>query len=355
VLAELLRDTQANIVCLVRAQTPEAAAGRVKANLSRLGIAVHASALATRVSFLCADVAEPDFGLSTQEFAALAERVEAVFHVAAQVSMLLPYEVLRANNSLALQTVLTFAATSKPKTVHHVSTVEVLTDMNRHAPGALAERETANTPALLDSGYAQSKWVAEKLIEQARQRGMTAYVHRAGRLSGDSATGAFNEDDFLVGLLDACSQVGAAPDLDVMVDMTPADVASRALVLLAKAQPTQSTFHLVHPRPPMWTSLLEMIVALGYPLRTVEHAEWRELVNGAAAGQIETTFLQYLAGLSQTELEASIRGGYESKAVATALGPAFDWPRLDAKLVATYLGALLGAGRFRLEKTRRVI
>ena len=227
--------------------------------------------------------------------------------------------------------------------------------MHRHAPSALAEREAASSPALLEGGYAQSKWVAEKLIEQSRQRGVTAYVHRAGRLTGDSATGAFNENDFLVGLLDACAQVGAAPDLDVIVDMTPVDVASRGLVLLAKAQLAQTTFHLVHPRPPQWTSLLEMIVGLGYPLRTVKHAEWRALVNGAAAGQSETPFLQYLAGLSQTELEGSIRGGYESKAVSAALGRALEWPRLDTQLVATYLGALLGAGRFRLEKTRRVI
>jgi thioester reductase-like protein len=355
VLAELLRETQANIVCLVRAQTPEAAAARVEANLSGLGCAVEASALAARVSFLCADVAEADFGLSRQEFLGLSERVDSVFHVAAQVSMLLPYEVLRASNSLAVQRVLTFATTSRPKTVHYVSTVEVLTDMHRHAPDALAERGAASSPALLDSGYAQSKWVAEKLIEQGRQRGITAYIHRAGRLTGDSASGAFNEKDFLVGLLDACGKVGAAPDLDVIVDMTPVDVASRGLVLLAKAQPMHTTFHLVHPRPPTWTALLEMIVGLGYPLRTVAHGEWQALVNGAAAGQSETTFLQYLAGLSRTELEASIRGGYESKAVSAALGRAFDWPQLDAKLVATYLGALLGAGRFRLEKKRRVI
>ena len=100
---------------------------RVQLNLSRLGITVAASELATRVSFLCADVAETDFGLSPREFLALADRVDAVFHVAAQVSMLLPYEVLRSNNSLALQNVLVFATTGRLKTVHHVSTVEVLT------------------------------------------------------------------------------------------------------------------------------------------------------------------------------------------------------------------------------------
>jgi myxalamid-type nonribosomal peptide synthetase MxaA len=353
VLAELLRETEANIVCLVRAQTPEAARARVEQNLARLGCAVEKSVFRARVSCLCGDMAEPDFGLSPQEFHGLSERLDAVFHIAAQVSMLLPYEVLRANNALAVHSVLKLATTGRPKTVHHVSTVEVLTDTDRRAAGALSERGTADSPALLDGGYAQSKWVAEKLIEQARQRGVTAYIYRAGRLSAHSSSGAFNEHDFLVRLLDACGQVGAAPVLDLVVDMTPVDVASRALVLLAKTAPSQATFHLVHPRPPMWASLVEIIIGLGYPLRTVSHSQWRALLNGVPVRETGATFLQYLAGLSQTELEASIRGGYESKAVSAALGSAFAWPRLDAELFATYLGALRGAGRFGLAPLER--
>ena len=347
VLTELLRETQANVVCLVRAETPKAAGARVEANLDRLSCAVDKSVFAARVSFVCADVGQPNFGLSADDFRALSEQVDAIFHIAATVSMLLPYEVLRANNSLAVASVIKLATTSKPKTVHHVSTVEVLTDTNRHVAGALSERDTAKSPALLDGGYAQSKWVAEKLIEQARQRGVSAYIHRAGRLSGHSSTGAFNENDFLVRLLDICGHVRAAPLLDVVVDMTPVDVASRALVLLAKTEPRQATFHLVHPRPPMWASLLESINGLGFPVRTVSHAAWRAILNEATASEAGATFLQYLAGLSQAELEASIRGGYESKAVSAALAPAFEWPRLDTELVATYVGALRRAGRFR--------
>jgi len=348
VLAELIRETQADIVCLVRAQSPEAARARVLSNLSRHRCAVEASVLAARTSFICADMAERNFGLSPETFQSLSERLDAVFHVAAQVSMLLPYEALRASNALAMQSVLRLATTSKVKPVHHVSTVEVLTDMDHRARGALSERGTAASPALLDSGYAQSKWVAEKLLDQARARGIPAYTYRAGRLTGHSVTGAFNENDFLVSLLDACSLVGAAPFLDVVIDMTPVDAASRALVLLAKKEPKTGTFHLVHPAPPTWVTLLETIIGLGYPLRIVPHVEWRSLLNRPAAGHDRATVVQYLASLSRAEIEASLRGGYESNAACAALGSAFEWPRLDATLIATYLHALRGAGRFGL-------
>jgi amino acid adenylation domain-containing protein/thioester reductase-like protein len=353
VLDELLRATQAHVVCLVRAKSPEAARARTVANLVRRGCSVDPAVLASRLSFLCADVAEPAFGLAPETFRSLSERIDAVFHVAAHVSMLLPYDAVRASNALAVEWVLRLATTGRPKTVHHVSTVEVLVDTDRRAVGALSERLAASSPARLESGYGQSKWVAEKLIEQARKLGVRAYVHRAGRLTGHSATGAFNDDDFLVHLLDACGRIGAAPVLDVYVDMTPVDAASRALVRLAKTEPAGETFHLVHPKSPTWGYLVEIAVGLGYPLRFVTHSKWRSLLNDVTLGDQRPTFLHYLASLSQDEIEASLRGGYEAKATHAALGPRFDWPPLDARLVATYLRALSDAGRFELGTSPR--
>jgi amino acid adenylation domain-containing protein/thioester reductase-like protein len=348
VLAELLRETRARIVCLVRAPSPEAASVRTAFNLSRRGCSIEPELLASRVSFVCGDVARPRLDLTPETFRALSERVDAIFHIAARVSMLLPYETLKASNALAVEWVLRLAVTGKPKTVHHVSTVEVLSDMDRAEPQALLERAISSSPALLEGGYGQSKWVAEKLVEQARERGIRAYIHRPGRLTGDSRSGSFNEDDFLVQLLDACGRVGEAPMLDVDVDLTPVDVASRALVRLAKSEPEQARFHLVNPRPIAWSTLLETVVALGYPLRVVSHSRWRTMLQDLTARDERTTFLHYLAAISREEIEASLRGGYATEATSAALGAGFEWPLVDAGLLGTYLRAMADAGRFAL-------
>jgi thioester reductase-like protein len=352
-LAELLRETQAHVVCLVRAPSPEAARARTLTSLARRGCAVDPAQWATRVSFVCGDVAQGRLGLGADAFAGLGERVDTIVHVAARVSMLLAYETLKASNALAAEWVLRLASTGRPKTVHHVSTVEVLSDMDRREALALAERPAAASPALLEGGYGQSKWVAEKLIEQGRERGIRAYIHRAGRLTGHSSTGAFNDDDFLVHLLDACGRIGAAPMLDVQVDTTPVDAASRALVRLAKKGPEQDVFHLVHPDPLAWSALLEMAIGLGYPLRLVPHSRWGSMLHDFAERNHQATFLHYLAGLSREEIEASLRGGYETKATSAALGSAFQWPALDASLIAGYLRAMGDAGRFALGQSPR--
>ncbi len=348
VLAELLRETPAHVVCLVRAPSPELARARVLSSLSRRGCSIDPDLFEARVSCLCADIARPRFDLSPEAFRGLSERVDAILHVAAKVSMLLPYETLRASNVLAVEWVLRLAAIGKPKTVHHVSTVEILADMDRGQPDALAERAATSSPALLEGGYGQSKWVAEKLIEQGRERGLQAYIHRPGRLTGHSRSGAFNDDDFLVQLLDACGRIGAAPMLDVGVDMTPVDVASRALVQLVKSEPARARFHLVHPEPLAWGALLETVIALGYPLRVVPHSRWRSMLHDLTARDERATFVHFLASLSCEEIESSLRGGYAAEVTSAALGPGFEWPPIDAQLVATYLRSTGDAGRFSL-------
>jgi amino acid adenylation domain-containing protein/thioester reductase-like protein len=344
-LAELLRDTRANVVCLVRARSREAGRERVLAALERRGCTVDPALFAARVSVEAGDVALPDLGLPPETFHALSESLDTIVHAAAQVNTLLPYASLRASNVTGVRSVLRLATTRRPKTLHHVSTVEVLAGAEAHAPGALSERRAGPQPGSLASGYAQSKWVAEKLVERARERGLRAFIHRPGRLTGHSRTGAFNEDDFLVCLLDACGRIGAAPALEVPVDVTPVDCASRALVTLARSQSNADVFHLVHPDTLRWSALLQLIARSGYPLDVLPVPAWHERLRAIASGGL-ASFAHYLTTLSRGELEASLRGGYESAATRAALGPDFAWPAIDARLVSTTLSAMVRSGRF---------
>jgi amino acid adenylation domain-containing protein/thioester reductase-like protein len=344
-LADLLRETRAAIVCVVRAPSREAARDRVLGALVRRGCAVDPAFFLARVSVEPGDVARPDLGLAPETFHALSESVDTIVHAAAQVNTLLPYASLRPSNVTGVRSVLRLATTRRPKTLHHVSTVEVLCDAEAGAPGALSERRAGPPPGSLASGYGQSKWVAERLVESARERGLRAFIHRPGRLTAHSRTGAFNDDDFLVRLLDACGRIGAAPALDVPVDMTPVDCASRALVTLARSQASAEVFHLVHPDTLRWSTLLDVVARAGYPLDLLPVPAWHQRLGAAASGE-RATFAHYLTTLSRGELEASLRGGYESTATRAAVGPDFAWPALDARLVSTALRAMVRSGRF---------
>ena len=67
----------------------------------------------------------------------------------------------------------------------------------------------------LRHGYTQSKWVAEKLVQLARERGLPVTVYRPPLIGWHSQTGAFNESDLVCSMLEGCLHLGAAlPDDD---------------------------------------------------------------------------------------------------------------------------------------------
>lgn len=55
---------------------------------------------------------------------------------------------------------------------------------------------------------AQSKWIAELIVLEARNRGVPVTIFRPGYVTGDSKTGVMNTDDYLVRLLKGCIQLG---------------------------------------------------------------------------------------------------------------------------------------------------
>ena len=83
-------------------------------------------------------------------------------------------------------------------------------------------------------GYAQSKWVAEKMFVTANKLGIPVTTYRPGPIAGHSRSGVWNEDDMIRNLVKACVTLGAVPDLSIMLDIVPVDYVSKAIVHLSQ-------------------------------------------------------------------------------------------------------------------------
>ncbi|NNC24870.1 polyketide synthase, partial [Salinisphaera sp. USBA-960] len=66
----------------------------------------------------------------------------------------------------------------------------------------------------LRSGYAQSKWVSERLLRAGSARGLPFAVYRPTHISGDSATAAGNDRDTWSLFVDACLRHRCVPDIE---------------------------------------------------------------------------------------------------------------------------------------------
>lgn len=225
-----------------------------------------------RVIPIPGDLSKPHLGLSSDEFGALAGQVDMIFHNGALVNFIYPYSELKGPNVLGTQEVLRLACEGKPKPVHYISTLAVFSgtrDKNK-----FLEADEIDSGGLTN-GYVQSKWVAERLIDIGRQRGIPATIYRLGRVTGHSKTGASNESDLFARVIKSCIQTGQAPDLDMATDLTPVDFVCRAIVQLARSSVSvQKNYHLVSGEFIRWNSLVQWIQSLGYELKRTSFENW---------------------------------------------------------------------------------
>ena len=141
---------------------------------------------------------------------------------------------MKPANVLGTQEVLRLASLIRAKPVHYISTVSVFSSIGEQT--VIREEDEPDPPisgSELPLGYAQSKWVAEKLVAEARSRGLPVSVYRPGRITGHSLTGVSSPDDFACRFIRGCVQLGAMPDWDGEVNFIPVDYASQAIVHLS--------------------------------------------------------------------------------------------------------------------------
>jgi len=279
-LVELLNRTSSEIVCLVRAADEADGLRRIRENLAGYDLA--ASDLENRVSVIIGDFSQPLFGLTQDEFDRLSADVDVLYHNGADVNLALPYAALRSANVLGTREVLRLACHIRTKPTHMVSTFTVhTTDSNR----GRVVTETDPLPACEDLlyGYSQTKWVSERMIDAARDRGLPVAIYRPGHVIGDSQTGTSNTNDLLHTLVLTCMRLGAAPKRDVELDLTPVNFVACAIADLSLRKGSLGkAFHLTNPNPLKMRVLMNWVQALQLDVDFVPDEMWRNLLLDSA-------------------------------------------------------------------------
>ncbi|MBD0673126.1 non-ribosomal peptide synthetase [Streptomyces sp. CBMA156] len=276
-LHDLLDLTDATVHCLVRADSPDAAHRRLTDALH--GYRLWREGTGHRIDAVPGDLSSPRLGLSPADRQRLADRVDTVVHAGAMVNLVRGYRAHRRANVSGTVELLRLAATGRPKTVHFVSTLAACPPQ---PTGGIAVLErpvpTGQTP---DTGYGQSKWVAERLLEAAAERGMAVAVHRLGEVMPATRTGIPNPGSRVELLVQACLRVGAYFTSDLTTDYTPVDHVGRLLVTAVNHR-RPGYFHLLRPGP---LRLDDVLGAFGtaFGLREVEYREFWQAVHQAAA------------------------------------------------------------------------
>lgn len=286
-LAELLARDAREVICLVRAQDAAAARERLAKTLASYGLD-EAVAQLHRVRVLAGDLAAPRLGLTPRTWSQLAGATGHVLHNGAAVDFFRDYSALAPANVEGTRTALELAWQAGAS-FDLVSTIGVVAG----APGAVSEDtglDAIRAWDRLEGGYEQTKWVAEALVESARDQGLPTRTFRPGRISA-STSGASNPSDFASRFLTGCLELGLAPGLDgdtgeAAFDVTPVDFAARAILALGGLAPEDASargtrWHILHPSPAPYCVFFDAAKQRGYPLEYVPLAEWLERARAA--------------------------------------------------------------------------
>lgn len=244
ILNELLK-RKANVVCLVRNEE------RLKKTLEYYFPKTHTT---FKYDVVIGDIEQEKFGLSDEEYVALAEKTTLAIHTAANVSHAGHYSDFERTNVTGTQHVIDFCKTANA-VLHHTSTASV------HGAGTVEQRNpnAKFDEFCLDVGqkytqnvYIHSKYKAEERVLVARDEGLKTNIYRIGNLTWRSKDGMFQKNSQDNGFLGRCRgilKVGKySSELDrYPIDFTPVDECASAYVRLALSDRVNNIYNLYNP------------------------------------------------------------------------------------------------------------
>jgi thioester reductase-like protein len=198
------------------------------------------------------DITKKDLGLDVQTVGKLQEEIEEIYHFAAVINFNWLLTPIRLVNVSGTQTVLDFAQNCRNKgrlvKVNHISTAYIYGSYQ----GAFKEN-SLDVGQKFTNTYEQSKFEAEKIAHQYRQKGLWIDIFRPPIVIGHSKTGRimrFNNIYQLVGLC-SLNLFETLPILSAKIWIAPVDLVTEAIYLISQRAPERNKTYHVFPAEPV--------------------------------------------------------------------------------------------------------
>jgi amino acid adenylation domain-containing protein/thioester reductase-like protein len=274
IVEALLAWGASEVACLVREGGGQSAAERF-AQALRENRLEHLDL--SRVQVYAADMTRPALGLTADVHERLDREFGALVHNAANVNHVLDYESLARDNVEPIFECLRLCEGRSKKIFNFVSTLSASSSLC--TDGRVLELPAAQTPPIyIKNGYNLSKWVAERILERARERGVRVNLYRPGNISFNSLTGVCQpHKNRLMLMLKGSIQLGQVPEFALNFDLMPVDFLARFIAFHAsRYQPDKAVFNLHNPEPLSWDAYVASFREAGQEFSMVSVADWQQ-------------------------------------------------------------------------------
>lgn len=284
ILGALLRDaTIDHIFCLNRADNGSTVQAQ---NNEKMGLQYPLNT--SRVSFLKSDLSQPNLGMTKNQCEEVVSRTTLFIHNAWSVNFNLSLSSFTTQLDGLVRLLTTFNNSANFERFFYVSSIGSVMCSSPNAERISEQPFTAGeTPG--PSGYADSKYVAEQIIEHAAQKmsaGTSLAFARVGQIAGAvNHAGMWNKAEWFPSMVISSLQIGALPEslgpFFDCIDWVPVDILADVIVELANSmEPSRGTgksiqdsharvFHPLNTRKSSWSALKAVALQeLEYRART---------------------------------------------------------------------------------------
>ncbi|HWH86252.1 MAG TPA: non-ribosomal peptide synthetase [Pseudomonas sp.] len=276
----------------------------------------------SRVRVYAADISRPQLGLGDEDYQRLDREFGALVHNAANVNHVLDYESLAADNVEPVFALLKLCEGQSKKVFNFVSTLSASSTVDD--AGRVLELPAAATPPIyIRNGYNLSKWVGERILERARERGVRVNLYRPGNISFNSLSGVCQpHKNRLMLMLKGSIQLGQVPAFALNFDLMPVDFLARFIAFHAsRYSPERAVFNLHNPEPLSWDAYVASFRESGSEFSLVSVADWQQQLNRVDADNALFGVLGfYLNGFEEDIGDISLIGHANAEAGVQQMG-----------------------------------
>ena len=194
------------------------------------------------------DVAKDGLGLTKEDFDLLCGNVDEIFHCAAITDLNRQTQEIENVNvkgtKRVLDAALVWQKQGRLQKINHISTAYVYGNYE----GEFTE-DDLDVGQSFDSNYIETKYKAEKLVEEYRAKGLWIDIYRSSIVIGDSKTGKTFQFKHLYQFFEICRLeiFDVLPVLGTRISVVTVDALSEAIYLIS--QSTRQKNRRYHPFP----------------------------------------------------------------------------------------------------------
>lgn len=239
----------------------------------------------SKISFLHVDFSLNQLGMPTKQYAELSHQVDVIMHNAWEVNFNMALDFFGPTHIHGLRSLIDWSIGSdrKPRIVF-LSSVSSIANWHVTHKDPAPERLVEDISAVPEMGYAQSKYVSERILSIAGKRcGVPVSILRIGQIAGPiTSYGTWPNSEWFPLLIKSSLSVGVLPNSLPPIDWIPIDTLSTIMIDVvhhSQRDDNPRFYNIVNPRRTSWSSLVATVKNRhGSAIREASMVDWIEVI-----------------------------------------------------------------------------